>query len=928
MRRGVLRFVPLTFVSCALALSACSDDPVGVDAATNPDASVGLDAPARLDAASDSGAGEPDATADAGAGDPDATPPDARPDSGTMPRSIVFVHTNDEHSHQLGFAPEVDDVPPAAPNSGIAGGLLRRSVVIDRIRASARAAGSAVSQVSAGDQMMGSMFHLANPSRGIDYAIATLLGYDAMTLGNHEFDFGADQLAGALRTGGIDAVGNPGIVQIPILTTNIRFSSSSADDDTLASLYSVAGDATHPLRRTFIKTHGGIRVGYLGLLGIEAAYFAPFKRPVRFSIATDNTACTSDAQCPGTFCVPPATNPLSPNGTCAVTTDESDQRNFVALVTDAATAVAELRAQGVDMVVALSHIGVDDREIASLNAMGIPLSEARSSEEILLAKNVNLALAGQGIHGIDLIVGGHSHSALTAPIVIENELLRTQTVIVQAGSNGLYVGKVRLVQESPTSPWTLDTDFSGLEAVDETVDPRAASAFFTTLVSSAIDGVVQGLESTGIAANADGFIFPGEQCDVGVLPNRGLCSGLIPGATGGTLSCYANRQLNLSACQFAGASATCGNGAVDGLEQCDGPALGGNTCASLDYASGNLSCHANCTFNLNPCVPDFPSLLEVVVNFAQDGAYVRDQPGPYDLFFYRLGHTSFDIPEAPPSRESNLLNLVTDAERDSINRLIPDAATDPVRIVMNANGVIRDGIYQGRTGALTVEDLFRVLPLGISPAERTPTYSLIDFWFRADEVVRGLELGVSRGLVSDSFWLGVSGARVEYDLSRNPGERVMRVTLTATSAAPFDDQTLDRAPIFDRANGGFVDPARLIRVGTSFYIGLFLENLGFCPRDQAGAQIANCRTCATNAECTLPGSTCDVAAGRCASPVPAAVSTRTLMPFTAQELKEFLALTTYVRQFKSLPDNYAQDTPRRLCCVGAACPADDSRTCD
>jgi hypothetical protein len=62
--------------------------------------------------------------------------------------------------------------------------------------------------------------------------------------------------------------------------------------------------------------------------------------------------------------------------------------------------------------------------------------------------------------------------------------------------------------------------------------------------------------------------------------------------------------------------------------------------------------------------------------------------------------------------------------------------------------------------------------------------------------------------------------------------------------------------------------------------------------------------------------------------VPAAIATRTLMPVTAQELKEFLTLTTYVRQFKSLPERYAAPVPRRLCCVGAACPADGSRTCN
>jgi 2',3'-cyclic-nucleotide 2'-phosphodiesterase (5'-nucleotidase family) len=912
-----------------LGSAACSEDPVAFDA--------GVDVGRPIFDATDTGPARPDAEGDGGpdggVAAPDATE-DATVDAGPVapdagpPRSIVFVHTNDEHSHQLGFGPEVDDVPPAGPGSGLQGGLLRRSVVIERIRAEASTLGSGSALVSSGDQTMGSLFHLANPSRGIDYAIATLLGYDALTLGNHEFDFGAGQLASALRAGGVDVTGNPGILQVPVVVSNIRFSRASADDDTLSNLYSTAGDATHPLRRTFIKTHRGVRVGYLGLLGLEASYYAPFKRPVRFSMATGGTACATDAECGGAPCIPPATDPLAAAGTCAINADESDPRHFAALVADAAQAVAELRAQNVDLVVALAHVGVDERELATLEAMGLPASDARSSEEILLAKGVSQVLAAQGLHGLDLIVGGHSHTALQRPLVIPNPAQPgAQTVIVQAGKNGLFVGKVRLTQATPGTPWALDADYSGLEPVDDTVNPADASAFFATLVSSAIDGVVQGLESQPIASAGDGLIFPGEQCDGATVPNRGQCAGLVPGVVGGTLRCFANRQLDTSACTHTHPS--CGNGATDGTELCDGASLGAApSCVALGYASGTLACHNNCTYDTRACVQDFPSLLEVVVNFAQPSVTVRDQPAPYDLFFYRLGQTTFDLPEPRPSSESNLLDLVTDAERDVINRLIPEAQADPVRLVFNANGVVRDGIYEGRTGALTVEDLFRVLPLGISPVELTPAYTTVDFYLRADEVVRGLELGVSRGLTADDFWLGVSGARVEYDLARAEGDRIMRVVLTSTRAEPWQDDLLEGTALYDRGSGGFPSAGRLVHVATSFYVGLFLEQLGFCPRDAAGVQLPHCRACTTNTQCLVAGASCDVAAGRCVSPVPAAVATRTLMPVTAQELKEFLTLTTYVRQFKSLPERYAAPVPRRLCCVGAACPADGSRTCN
>jgi len=46
---------------------------------------------------------------------------------------------------------------------------------------------------------------------------------------------------------------------------------------------------------------------------------------------------------------------------------------------------------------------------------------------------------------------------------------------------------------------------------------------------------------------------------------------------------------------------TCGNGALDPGEQCDGINLNGATCASRGFASGTLSCSSSCTFSTGQC---------------------------------------------------------------------------------------------------------------------------------------------------------------------------------------------------------------------------------------------------------------------------------------------------------------------------------------
>jgi hypothetical protein len=48
-------------------------------------------------------------------------------------------------------------------------------------------------------------------------------------------------------------------------------------------------------------------------------------------------------------------------------------------------------------------------------------------------------------------------------------------------------------------------------------------------------------------------------------------------------------------------SAICGNNIKEEGEQCDGNDLGGQTCTSLGYSGGTLSCYSNCTFNTSNC---------------------------------------------------------------------------------------------------------------------------------------------------------------------------------------------------------------------------------------------------------------------------------------------------------------------------------------
>lgn len=97
--------------------------------------------------------------------------------------------------------------------------------------------------------------------------------------------------------------------------------------------------------------------------------------------------------------------------------------------------IPRLRSDGVQVIILLSHLGFGwetDEEFAAWQAKD-PVARAEASGDRQIAKRVN---------GIDVIVGGHSHTLL-------NEMRRVgDTVIVQAGDYGKFLGRLDLEIDS------------------------------------------------------------------------------------------------------------------------------------------------------------------------------------------------------------------------------------------------------------------------------------------------------------------------------------------------------------------------------------------------------------------------------------------------------------------------------------------------
>src|SRR3954454_4309548 len=100
---------------------------------------------------------------------------------------ITIIHTNDTHS-QIDPFPADDRLYPGK------GGVARRATLVKRIRAE----NPNTLLIDAGDAFQGTPYF--NFYKGeVEYKSMSAIGYDVVTLGNHDFDNGVEGLAAAMK---------------------------------------------------------------------------------------------------------------------------------------------------------------------------------------------------------------------------------------------------------------------------------------------------------------------------------------------------------------------------------------------------------------------------------------------------------------------------------------------------------------------------------------------------------------------------------------------------------------------------------------------------------------------------------------------------------------------------------------------------------
>ncbi len=235
--------------------------------------------------------------------------------------SITILHTNDTHSHIEEIARRVTLIRQ-----------VQKEVGMDKVLL-----------LDAGDVFSGTPYFTIYKGSA-DVRFMNYAGYNAMTLGNHEFDMGPGVLARFIDK-----------ANFPVLCANFDFSKEEALKDKVKSWV--------------IVEKGREKFGIFGL-------------------------------------TTPETAEISSPGKNIVINDYLEIAKAI---------VKELESNGINKIIALTHIGWDN--------------------DIRLAKEVK---------GIDIIVGGHSHTLPKSyPTIITDDNI--PTLIVQANEYGKYLGRLDVV---------------------------------------------------------------------------------------------------------------------------------------------------------------------------------------------------------------------------------------------------------------------------------------------------------------------------------------------------------------------------------------------------------------------------------------------------------------------------------------------------
>ncbi|MEZ5338074.1 MAG: choice-of-anchor I family protein [bacterium] len=346
------------------------------------------------------------------------------------PFTLTLFHNNDGESQLLNAGSE--ELPDSGNLSSF-GGAANFITKLNELRTDSGSFADASITVSSGDNFLAGAEFNASLQDGTFYDALVLdaIGYDAICLGNHDFDFGPDVLADFI---------NEFSSSVPYLSSNLDYT----DEPNLQAL---VGDR---LFKSVTVEKGGRRIGIVGatteLLDIissprgvsEAGISREFSNPRNVSVLSAQSSIQAE--------------------------------------------VDSLESEGVDIIVLISHmqgIGEDESLISTLR--GIDIAVAGGGDELL----------ANGDASENLIPGDEPVAGRTYPVILQDADGRDIPVVTTPG-NYKYVGQLTVEFNDAGEVTGVVGDHSGLQRVansdypDAVVGNAAIVSSVSTPVSSSL----------------------------------------------------------------------------------------------------------------------------------------------------------------------------------------------------------------------------------------------------------------------------------------------------------------------------------------------------------------------------------------------------------------------------------------------------------
>ena len=258
-------------------------------------------------------------------------------------KQIVILHTNDTDS-TIEPVSKYSKVKEAAGKAG----CVRRATMVKQLREQ----NPDILLFDSGDFSQGSTFYTMYKG-DVEVGLMNIMGYDAATIGNHEFDFGLDNLARLARQ-----------AKFPIVCSNCDFTGTPCQD---------------VIKKYCVVVRDGVRIGVFGLTP-----------KIEGLVMKENIA--------GVKYIDPI----------------QATKEMVSVLRDK---------ERCDIVVCLSHLGWK-------------LAPEYIDDQVLISSTT----------GIDIVLGGHSHTYMKEMEWVDNAEGKSIPVD-QNGKHGAFVGKITLKLE-------------------------------------------------------------------------------------------------------------------------------------------------------------------------------------------------------------------------------------------------------------------------------------------------------------------------------------------------------------------------------------------------------------------------------------------------------------------------------------------------